>query len=143
MPSSFNHSDDEEEIPTVDVAPLTSTSHTLLASDTLVEGEESSPPQRNVIATTPPSSPLAPSPKRTRIETIIEPAPQLGSSSTLLLDDVSFFFFFISCRYLYFLYFAFSRLYSFFIPMFLFLCSFLSAHDQRAYPHRVPIHWVP
>ena len=92
MPSSFNHSDDEEETPTVDVAPLTSTSHTLLASDTLVEGEESSPPQRNVIATTPPSSPLAPSPKRTRIETIIEPAPQLGSSSTLLLDDVSFFF---------------------------------------------------
>ena len=92
MPSSFNHSDDEEETPTVDVAPLTSTSHTLLASDTLVEGEESSPPQRNVIATTPPSSPLAPSPKRTRIETIIEPAPQLGISSTLLLDDVSFFF---------------------------------------------------
>ena len=92
MPSSFNHSDDEEETPTVDVAPLTSTSHTLLASDTLVEGEETSPPQRDVITTTPPSSPLAPSPKRTRIETIIEPAPQLGSSSTLLLDDVSFFF---------------------------------------------------
>ena len=91
MPSGFNHSDDEEETPTVDVAPLTSTSHTLLASDTLVEGEETSPPQRDVITTTPPSSPLAPSPKRTRIETIIEPAPQLGSSSTLLLDDVSFF----------------------------------------------------
>ena len=137
MLSIFIHSDDDEEIPTVDVAPRTSTSHTLLASDTLVEGEESSPPQRNVIATTPPSSPLAPSPKRTRIETIIEPAPQLGSSSTLLLDDVS------SCRYLYFLYFAFSRLHSFFIPMFLFLCSSLTAHDQRAYPHRVPIHWVP
>ena len=133
MPSSFNHSDDEEETPTVDVAPLTSTSHTLLASDTLVEGEETSPPQRDVITTTPPSSPLAPSPKRTRIETIIEPAPQLGISSTLLLDDVS----------LYFLYFAFSRLHSFFIPMFLFLCSSLTAHDQRAYPHRVPIHWVP
>ncbi|KAK1642715.1 hypothetical protein QYE76_060520 [Lolium multiflorum] len=84
---SLVSSDDEEEVPTVDVAPRTSTSHTLLASDTLVEGEESSPPQRNVVTTTPPSSPLAPSPKRTRIETIIEPAPQLGSSSTLLLDD--------------------------------------------------------
>ncbi|KAK1620932.1 hypothetical protein QYE76_026449 [Lolium multiflorum] len=84
---SLVSSDDEEEIPTVDVAPRTSTSHTLLASDTLVEGEESSPPQRNVITTTPPSSPLAPSPKRTRVETIIEPAPQLGGSSTLLLDD--------------------------------------------------------
>ncbi|KAK1603868.1 hypothetical protein QYE76_027541 [Lolium multiflorum] len=86
---SLVSSDDEEEIPTVDVAPRTSTSHTLLASDTLVEGEESSPPQRNVVTTTPPSSPLAPSPKRTRIEMITEPAPQLGSSSTLLLDDVT------------------------------------------------------
>ncbi|KAK1603404.1 hypothetical protein QYE76_018820 [Lolium multiflorum] len=84
---SLVSSDDEEEIPTVDVAPRTSTSHTLLASDTLVEGEESSPPQRNVVTTTPPASPLAPSPKRTRIETIIEPAPQLGGSSTLILDD--------------------------------------------------------
>lgn len=100
MLSIFIHSDDDEEIPTVDVAPRTSTSHTLLASDTLVEGEESSPPQRNVIATTPPSSPLAPSPKRTRIETIIEPAPQLGSSSTLLLDDVSFFFLFLADIYI-------------------------------------------
>ncbi|KAK1631939.1 hypothetical protein QYE76_006254 [Lolium multiflorum] len=84
---SLVSSDDEEEVPTVDVAPRTSTSHTVLASDTLVEGEESSPPQRNVVTTTPPASPLAPSPKRTRIETILEPAPQLGSSSTLLLDD--------------------------------------------------------
>ncbi|KAK1692636.1 hypothetical protein QYE76_009333 [Lolium multiflorum] len=84
---SLVSSDDEEETPTVDVAPRTSTSHTLLASDTLVEGEETSPPQQNVVTTTPPSSPLAPSPKRTRIEAIIEPAPQLGSSSTLLLDD--------------------------------------------------------
>ena len=85
----FINSDDEEEVPTTDVAPRTSTSRTVLASDTLVEGEESSPPQQNVVTTTPPASPLAPSPKRTRIETIVEPAPQLGSSSTLLLDDVS------------------------------------------------------
>nr|XP_051201114.1 uncharacterized protein LOC127314651 [Lolium perenne] len=84
---SLVSSDDEEEVPTFDVAPRTSTSHTLLVSDTPVEGEESSPPQQNVVTTTPPSSPLAPSPKRTRIETIIEPAPQLGSSSTPLLDD--------------------------------------------------------
>ncbi|KAK1691937.1 hypothetical protein QYE76_008634 [Lolium multiflorum] len=84
---SLVSSDDEEEVPTVDVAPRTSTSHTVLASDTLVEGEESSPPQQNVVTTTPPASPLAPSPKRTRIETVVDPAPQLGSSSTLLLDD--------------------------------------------------------
>ncbi|KAK1627391.1 hypothetical protein QYE76_001706 [Lolium multiflorum] len=84
--ASLVSSDDEEEVPTRDVAPRTSASHTLLVSETLVEGEESSPPQQNVV-TTPPSSPLAPSPKRTRVETIIEPAPQLGSSSQALLDD--------------------------------------------------------
>ncbi|KAK1569527.1 hypothetical protein QYE76_071999 [Lolium multiflorum] len=84
---SLISSDDEEEVPTTDVAPRTSTSRTVLASDTLVEGEETSPPQQNVVTTTPPSSPLAPSPKRARVEKIIEPAPQLGSSSTLLLDD--------------------------------------------------------
>ncbi|KAK1682491.1 hypothetical protein QYE76_043339 [Lolium multiflorum] len=84
---SLVSSDDEEEVPITDVAPRTSTSRTVLASDTLVEGEETSPPQQNVVTTTPPSSPLAPSPKRTRVEKIVETAPQLGSSSTLLLDD--------------------------------------------------------
>ncbi|XP_071678177.1 uncharacterized protein [Lolium perenne] len=84
---SLVSSDEEEEVPVTDVAPRTSTSRTVLASDTLVEGEETSPPQQNVVTTTPPSSPLAPSPKRTRVEKIVEPAPQLGSSSTLLLDD--------------------------------------------------------
>ncbi|KAK1619359.1 hypothetical protein QYE76_024876 [Lolium multiflorum] len=85
--ASLVSSDDEEEVPTRDVAPRTSTSHTLLVSETPIEGEESSPPQQNVVTTTPPSSPLAPSPKRTRVETIVEPAPQLGSSSNPLLDD--------------------------------------------------------
>ncbi|KAK1603703.1 hypothetical protein QYE76_027376 [Lolium multiflorum] len=84
---SLISSDDEEEIPTLDVAPRTSTSHTLIVSETPVEGEESSPPQQNVGATTPPSSPLVPSPKRTRVETIPEPTLQLGSSSNPLLDD--------------------------------------------------------
>jgi hypothetical protein len=76
------------------------TSHTLIVSETPAEGEESSPPQQNVGATTPPSSPLVPSPKRTRVETIPEPTLQLGSSSNSLLDDVSSWF---SCHYLYFL----------------------------------------
>ncbi|KAK1685638.1 hypothetical protein QYE76_046486 [Lolium multiflorum] len=88
--ASLVSSDDEEEVPTRDVAPRTSASHTLLVSETVVEGEESSPPQQNVVTTTPPSSPLAPSPKRTRVETIVEPAPQLGSSSQALLDDSLF-----------------------------------------------------
>ncbi|KAK1680583.1 hypothetical protein QYE76_041431 [Lolium multiflorum] len=71
----------------LDVAARTSTSHTLVASETPVEGEESSPPQQNVGAATPPSSPLVPSPKRARIDTIPEPTLQLSSSSSPLLDD--------------------------------------------------------
>ncbi|KAK1599879.1 hypothetical protein QYE76_018481 [Lolium multiflorum] len=80
-------SDDEEEVPAPDVAARTSTSHTLVASETPVEGEETSPPQQNVGTATPPSSPLVPSPKRARIETIPEPTLQLSSSSNPLLDD--------------------------------------------------------
>ncbi|KAK1603382.1 hypothetical protein QYE76_018143 [Lolium multiflorum] len=80
-------SDDEEEVPASDVAARTSTSHTLVASETPVEGEETSPPQQNIGAATPPSSPLVPSPKRARIETIPEPTLQLSSSSNPLLDD--------------------------------------------------------
>ncbi|KAK1669546.1 hypothetical protein QYE76_057705 [Lolium multiflorum] len=80
-------SDDEEEVPTADVAARTSTSHTLVASETPIEGEESSPPQQNVGAATPPSSPLVPSPKRARVDTIPEPTLQLSSSSSPLLDD--------------------------------------------------------
>ncbi|KAK1601648.1 hypothetical protein QYE76_018814 [Lolium multiflorum] len=78
---------DDEEVPTRDVAPRTSTSHTLVISEKPVEGEESSPPQQNVGTSTPPSSPLVPSPKRARVEMIIEPPPQLSSSSSQLLDD--------------------------------------------------------
>ncbi|KAK1645330.1 hypothetical protein QYE76_063135 [Lolium multiflorum] len=84
---SLISSDDEEETPTLDVAARTSTSHTLVVSEPPVEGEESSPPQQNVGASTPPSSPLVPSPKRARIETIPEPTLQLSSSSNPLLDD--------------------------------------------------------
>ena len=85
----FNRSGDEEEVPAFDATARTSTSHTLVVSEVQVEGEESSPPQQNLDAPTPPSSPLVPSPKRTRVETITEPTLQLGSSSTPLLDDVS------------------------------------------------------
>ncbi|KAK1609238.1 hypothetical protein QYE76_032911 [Lolium multiflorum] len=80
-------SDDEEEVPAFDVAARTSTSHTLVLSETPVEGDESSPPQQNVGASTPPSSPLVPSPKRARVETIPEPTLQLSNSSNPLLDD--------------------------------------------------------
>lgn len=87
--SPFNRSGDEEEMPAIDATARTSTSHTLVVSEVQVEGEESSPPQQNTDAPTPPASPLVPSPKRARVETITEPTLQLGSSSTPLLDDVS------------------------------------------------------
>ncbi|KAK1646648.1 hypothetical protein QYE76_064453 [Lolium multiflorum] len=80
-------SDDEEEVPAFDVAARTSTSHTLVVSEAPVEGEETSPPQQNIGASTPPSSPLVPSPKRARVETIPEPALQLSNSSNPLLND--------------------------------------------------------
>ncbi|KAK1686137.1 hypothetical protein QYE76_046985 [Lolium multiflorum] len=85
-PSSVRNGD-EEEMPAIDATARTSTSHTLVVSEVQVEGEESSPPQQNTDAPTPPASPLVPSPKRGRIETITEPTLQLGSSSTPLLDD--------------------------------------------------------
>ncbi|KAK1605760.1 hypothetical protein QYE76_029433 [Lolium multiflorum] len=80
-------SDDEEVLPTVDVATRTSTSHTLVASETPVEGEETSPPRQNVDTATPPTSPRASSPKRARTEIIAEPTLQLSSSSNLLMED--------------------------------------------------------
>ncbi|KAK1646386.1 hypothetical protein QYE76_064191 [Lolium multiflorum] len=80
-------SDDEEEVPTADVAARTSTSHTLVASETPVEGEETSPPRQNVDTATPPSSPRAPLSKRARTEIIPEPTLQLSSSSNPLLED--------------------------------------------------------
>ncbi|KAK1626179.1 hypothetical protein QYE76_000494 [Lolium multiflorum] len=80
-------SDDEGEVPAFDVAARTSTSHTLVVSETPVEGEESSPPQQNTDAPTPPASPLVPSPKRARVESITQPTLHLGGSSTPLLDD--------------------------------------------------------
>ncbi|KAK1613545.1 hypothetical protein QYE76_019062 [Lolium multiflorum] len=80
-------SDDEEVVPASNVAARTSTSHTLVASETPVEGEETSPPQQNIGAATPPSSPLVPSPKRARVDTIPEPTLQISSSSSPLLDD--------------------------------------------------------
>ena len=87
--SPFYCSGDEEEAQDIDATARTSTSHTLVVSEVQVEGEESSPPQQNTEQPTPPASPHVPSPKRARVESITEPALQLGSSSTPLLDDVS------------------------------------------------------
>ncbi|KAK1692591.1 hypothetical protein QYE76_009288 [Lolium multiflorum] len=80
-------SGDEEEAQAIDATARTSTSRTLVVFDVQVEGEESSPPQQNTDQLTPPASPLVPSPKRARVESITEPALQLGGSTTPLLDD--------------------------------------------------------
>ncbi|KAK1631376.1 hypothetical protein QYE76_005691 [Lolium multiflorum] len=85
--ASIISSDDDKETPTLDVAARTSTSRTLVISEPRVEGEESSPPQQNIGASTPPSSPRAPSPKRARTEVISEPTLQLSSSSNPLMED--------------------------------------------------------
>ncbi|KAK1645944.1 hypothetical protein QYE76_009834 [Lolium multiflorum] len=83
---SLISSDDEEEVPTAVVAARTSTSHTLVASETAV-GEETSPPRQNVDTATPPPSPRAPLSKRARTAIISEPTLQLSSSSNPLLED--------------------------------------------------------
>ncbi|KAK1627915.1 hypothetical protein QYE76_002230 [Lolium multiflorum] len=85
--ASLISSDDDEETPTLDVAARTSTSRTLVISEPRVEGEESSPPQQNIGASTPPPSPRASSPKRARTEIIAEPTLQLSSSSNPLMED--------------------------------------------------------
>ncbi|KAK1698110.1 hypothetical protein QYE76_014807 [Lolium multiflorum] len=84
---SLISSDDEEEVPTAVVAARTSTSHTLVASDTPVEREETSPSRQNIGVATPPASPLVPSPKRARVEINPELTLQSSSSSNPLLDD--------------------------------------------------------
>ncbi|KAK1678045.1 hypothetical protein QYE76_038893 [Lolium multiflorum] len=80
-------SDDEEEEQPIDAAARTSTSCTLVVSETQRDGEETSPPQQNVEHSTPPASPRASSPKRARVEPSKEPILFPGNSSTPSLDD--------------------------------------------------------
>ncbi|KAK1668448.1 hypothetical protein QYE76_056607 [Lolium multiflorum] len=76
---------DEEEDPIVNVIAPTSTSHTLVLSETRPATEEISPPRRDIGNLTPPGSPRAPSPKRARVG---EGSNLLtGSSSTPSMDD--------------------------------------------------------
>jgi hypothetical protein len=92
--SPFYCSGDEEEAQPIDATARTSTSRTLVVSEAQADEDESSSPQQNTEQPTPPASPRAPSPKRARVESITEPALQLGGSTTPLLDDVSPFSFF-------------------------------------------------
>ncbi|KAK1662894.1 hypothetical protein QYE76_051053 [Lolium multiflorum] len=82
---SLISSDDEEEVPTADVAARTSTSHTLVASET--PSKEKKRHLLDNVGATPPASPLVPSPKRARVEINPELTLQSSSSSNPLLDD--------------------------------------------------------
>jgi hypothetical protein len=82
-------SGDEEE-PIVNVTAPTSTSQTLVLSETRRLAEETSLPPGQILETSTPATSLrAPSPKRARIELGQEPTFLTGSSTTAPLDDVS------------------------------------------------------
>ncbi|KAK1645877.1 hypothetical protein QYE76_063682 [Lolium multiflorum] len=80
-------SGDEEEDPPVNAIALTSTSRTLVISETRPITEETSPPQQDIGHPTPVVSPRAPSPKRARIEMGKESSLLTGSSATPPMDD--------------------------------------------------------
>ncbi|KAK1686268.1 hypothetical protein QYE76_047116 [Lolium multiflorum] len=80
-------SDDEDENPPIDATTRTSTSRTLVVSEAQPDGDETSPPQRDIKHPTPVASPRAPSPKRARVEPAKEPTLLIGSSTTPSMDD--------------------------------------------------------
>ncbi|KAK1630043.1 hypothetical protein QYE76_004358 [Lolium multiflorum] len=80
-------SGDEEEDPPVNVTALTSTSRTLVLSETRPITDETSPPQQDIGHPTPVGSPRAPSPKRARIELGKESSLLTSSSATPPMDD--------------------------------------------------------
>jgi hypothetical protein len=99
---SFVDSGEEEEEPAANMTAPTSTSQTLVLSETRRATEEASPPQQDLEMSTPVASPRAPSPKRARIE-LGEEHNLTGSSAAPPLDDVRIlatFWYFLSsfCR---------------------------------------------
>jgi hypothetical protein len=97
--SPFYCSDEEDENPPIDVAARPSTSRTLVVSEAQPDGDETSPPQQDIKHPTPVASTHAPSPRRARVEPAKEPTLLTGSSTTPLMDDVSYLFF---SRFVYF-----------------------------------------
>ncbi|KAK1696774.1 hypothetical protein QYE76_013471 [Lolium multiflorum] len=80
-------SDDEEEEQAVDAAARTSTSRTLIVSEAQHDGDETSPPQQDIVQPPPVESPRASPSKRTRIEPSKESIQFPDGSSTPSLDD--------------------------------------------------------
>jgi hypothetical protein len=123
------HSGDEEEDPIVNVIAPTSTSHTLVLSETRPATEENSPPRRDIGNLTPPGSPRAPSPKRARIELGVDQNLLAGSSATPSLDDVRTLTTILS--------------YVEFFPLFDLNHFLFSASDERIHSSWYSIYWVP
>jgi hypothetical protein len=82
-------SGEEDEDTPIDATARTSTSRTLVVSESRPDGDETSPPQQNIEQPPPAESPRASSPKRARVEPSKEPIQFPGNSSTPSLDDVS------------------------------------------------------
>ncbi|KAK1661806.1 hypothetical protein QYE76_049965 [Lolium multiflorum] len=80
-------SGDEDEDTPIDATARTSTSRTLVVSESRPDGDETSPPQQNIEQPPPVESPRASSPKRARVEPSKEPIQFPGSSLTPSLDD--------------------------------------------------------
>jgi hypothetical protein len=87
----FMDSGEEEEEPAANVTAPTSTSQTLVLSETRRLAEETSPPPQDLEMLTPAASPRAPSPKRARVELGEGQGLLAGSSTIPSLDDVSIF----------------------------------------------------
>ena len=124
---SFVDSGEEEEEPAANVTAPTSTSQTLVLSETRRATEEASPPHQNLEMLTPVASPRAPSPKKARIELGEEQGFLAGSSSTPSLDDVSIFSYFVS--------------FVEFSPQP--VTSFSTASDEALHQSWYSIYWVP
>ena len=122
-------SGEEEEEPAANVTAPTSTSQTLVLSETRRAMEEASPPPHNLEMSTPVASPRAPSPKRARIELGEEQGFLAGSSSTPSLDDVSTLT-------------AILCLLSSF-PLNLSITSLSTASDEALHQSWYSIYWVP
>ena len=120
---------EEEEEPAANVTAPTSTSQTLVLSETRRATEEASPPHQDLEMSTPVASPRAPSPKRARIELGEEQGFLAGSSSTPSLDDVSTLT-------------AILCLLSSF-PLNLSITSLSTASDEALHQSRYSIYWVP
>ena len=91
-------SGEEEEEPAANVTAPTSTSQTLVLSETHRAAGETSPPPQDLEMSTPAASPRAPSPKRARVGLGEGQGLLAGSSTTPSLDDVSIFAAILFCQ---------------------------------------------